>query len=111
MCAISLQIRRIVCPLPVLRASKRLKAMAAGEVLEIWADDPAAPGDFRQFCKATGHHLRMDETRADGAAVLRIEKAASRLAAGNWRRLTTQVRDDSETCAHFAFASDGIRVP
>lgn len=67
----------LVCPLPVLRASKRLKAMAAGDVLEIWADDPAAPGDFRQFCKATGHHLRSHETRADGADVLRIEKAGA----------------------------------
>ncbi len=45
------------CPLPVLRAAKTLRAMAAGEKLRILATDPAAIADFRDFCKQSGHAL------------------------------------------------------
>ncbi len=45
------------CPLPVLRAAKALRSMAGGEKLRILATDPSAVGDFRDFCKQTGHAL------------------------------------------------------
>ena len=45
------------CPLPVLRAAKALRGMAAGDKLRVLATDPAAAADFRDFCKATGHAL------------------------------------------------------
>ncbi|HEY1856269.1 sulfurtransferase TusA family protein [Acidocella sp.] len=44
-------------PLPVLRAARALRAMAAGEKLRILATDPAAVLDFGDFCKTTGHAL------------------------------------------------------
>jgi tRNA 2-thiouridine synthesizing protein A len=44
-------------PLPVLRAARALRAMSAGEKLRILATDPAALGDFRDFCKTSGHAL------------------------------------------------------
>ncbi len=45
------------CPLPVLRARKRLKAMAPGARLEVLADDPASSIDMRHFCDTEGHAL------------------------------------------------------
>jgi len=45
----------LLCPLPVLKARKRLKAMAAGEVLQVLADDPAALIDIPHFCTEAGH--------------------------------------------------------
>ena len=65
----------LICPLPVLRARKALKALPAGAVLEVHADDPAAPNDFRQFCAAAGHTLQADAVRDDGVFVFRIAKA------------------------------------
>ena len=44
-------------PLPVLRAARALRSMAAGEKLRILTPDPAALTDFREFCKSTGHAL------------------------------------------------------
>jgi tRNA 2-thiouridine synthesizing protein A len=44
-------------PLPVLRAARMLRGMAAGEKLRVLATDPAAVADFRDFCKQTGHAL------------------------------------------------------
>lgn len=45
------------CPIPVLRARKRLKAMAPGDRLEVLTDDPASPIDMRHFCAAEGHDI------------------------------------------------------
>ena len=47
----------LLCPLPVLRARKRLAAMATGQVLHIAADDPMAAIDMPHFCKEAGHTL------------------------------------------------------
>ncbi len=43
------------CPLPVLRAKKRLKDVASGGLLRVLATDPDAPADFEAFCAETGH--------------------------------------------------------
>ena len=69
-----LDARGLVCPLPVLRAQKRLTAMAPGEILEVLATDPAAPEDFRGFCAATGHRLLVLEADDEGSR-LRIARA------------------------------------
>jgi len=45
------------CPLPVLKARRAIKDMAAGEILEVLADDPAAQLDFPHFCETAGHDL------------------------------------------------------
>lgn len=47
----------LLCPLPVLKARKRLKAMAPGAVLQVLADDPAAIVDVPHFCAEAGHAL------------------------------------------------------
>ena len=47
----------LLCPLPVLKARKRLKALPEGAVLQVWADDPAAVIDFPHFCREAGHGL------------------------------------------------------
>lgn len=47
----------LLCPLPVLKARKRLKALAAGEMLTMRADDPAAVVDVPHFCAEAGHEL------------------------------------------------------
>ncbi|WP_254683349.1 sulfurtransferase TusA family protein [Phaeobacter sp. LSS9] len=47
----------LLCPLPVLKARKRLKPLASGRVLEVHADDPAAVVDIPHFCHEAGHEL------------------------------------------------------
>ncbi|MEL7012145.1 MAG: sulfurtransferase TusA family protein [Pseudomonadota bacterium] len=49
--------RGLLCPLPVLKLRKRLKAVPIGEVVELWADDPAATVDVPHFCSEAGHEL------------------------------------------------------
>ena len=47
----------LLCPLPVLKARKRLQGIASGEVLKLLADDPAAVIDVPHFCAESGHIL------------------------------------------------------
>jgi len=47
----------LLCPLPVLKARKRLKAMAPGTVLKLISTDPAAVIDVPHFCTESGHAL------------------------------------------------------
>jgi len=61
------------CPLPVLKAKKRLKAMDAGQVLRIEADDPAAIIDVPHFCAEQGHTL-LDQSRIGDALVFLVRK-------------------------------------
>ncbi|MEQ8356424.1 MAG: sulfurtransferase TusA family protein [Kiloniellaceae bacterium] len=62
------------CPLPVLRARKAMKSVAAGGVLEVKATDPGAVADFQSFCETTGDEL-MDWRENDGVFVFQIRKA------------------------------------
>lgn len=52
-----LDVKGLSCPLPVLRANKALRGMAAGERLRVLATDRAAVADFQAFCRETGHAL------------------------------------------------------
>lgn len=60
----------LLCPLPVLKARKRLAALAPADQLHMLADDPAAVIDVPHFCIEAGHELT--ETRTEGAAELYI---------------------------------------
>ena len=68
-----LDARGLLCPLPVLRANKSLRALAPGEELKVVASDPSAPAEFRLFCEAAGHDL-LDCHEEDGAFVITLRK-------------------------------------
>lgn len=58
--------RGLLCPLPVLKARKRLAALAPGQVLRVLADDPVARIDLPHFCHEAGHAL-LSETDCGAA--------------------------------------------
>nr|WP_025062237.1 sulfurtransferase TusA family protein [Sulfitobacter guttiformis] len=64
----------LLCPLPVLKARKRLQTIAAGEQLRLRADDPAAVIDVPHFCNEAGHTL-IETTEVDGVQIYLIEKS------------------------------------
>lgn len=64
----------LLCPLPVLKARKRLRNMNAGAVLKLLADDPAAVVDVPHFCAEAGHTL-VQQGDSDGHQVYLIRKA------------------------------------
>jgi tRNA 2-thiouridine synthesizing protein A len=66
-------LRGLNCPLPVLKARKRLSDMAAGAQLWVETTDPLAVIDLPHFCREAGHVLVETETVAGGHRFL-IEK-------------------------------------
>ena len=60
-----LDLTGLKCPLPVLKARRHITQMAVGAMLEVSADDPAAPLDFDHFCHTGGHHLIETRTAGD----------------------------------------------
>lgn len=66
----------LLCPLPVLKARKALKAMPDGETLEILATDPGAVKDFAAFCRTTGH-LLVESTESAGTFRFLIRKSGA----------------------------------
>ncbi|WP_420863449.1 sulfurtransferase TusA family protein [Algirhabdus cladophorae] len=57
----------LLCPLPVLKARKRLLALKTGQTLLMQADDPAAIVDVPHFCNESGYDL---VSQSDEAGVL-----------------------------------------
>ena len=62
------------CPLPVLKAARKMRSMASGDVLRLLATDPVASIDVTHFCAEHGHELLSEEQR-DGALLFTIRKA------------------------------------
>lgn len=63
----------LLCPLPVLKARKRLGALGAGDRLRMRADDPAAIIDVPHFCAEAGH-LLIESSEDGNVQVYLIEK-------------------------------------
>ena len=61
----TLDVRGLRCPLPVLKANKALRGLAAGDTLDILATDPAAEKDFAAFATETGHTLVLSEKNGE----------------------------------------------
>lgn len=47
----------LLCPLPVVKASKAIKEIEVGQVLQMIATDPGAPPDMEAWSRQTGHTL------------------------------------------------------
>ncbi len=71
----SLDARGLLCPLPVLKAAKRLRAMAPGEILVVLTDDPAALVDVPHYCRESGHALLADSDLKGGGHRFEIRRA------------------------------------
>ena len=55
----------LLCPLPVLKARKRLNSMETNAVLHMITDDPVAIIDVPHFCNEAGHELLRQEKNGD----------------------------------------------
>jgi len=61
----SVDYRGLVCPMPILETSKKMKEMESGKVLEILVDDEGAKEDFPSWCKRTGNEFLGEEDEDD----------------------------------------------
>lgn len=57
--AARLDVTGMLCPMPVLRARRKLDELASGDLLLVIASDPAVVHDMPAFCSMAGHTLLM----------------------------------------------------
>ena len=69
----TLDLSGLLCPLPVLKARRRLEAMAPGTILKVIATDPMSAIDMPHFCNEQGHEL-LDQQQDGAALIFRIKR-------------------------------------
>ena len=60
----TLDARRLLCPMPVIRTQQRVETLLAGDTLDVICTDPGAKSDIPAWCRVHGHKLlgfRMEE--------------------------------------------------
>ena len=68
----TLDARRLLCPLPVIRVQEKVSGLSSGDVLEVWCSDPGARSDIPAWCRINGHRL-LDISESDGELTLILE--------------------------------------
>ena len=67
----------LYCPQPLFETKQAIDKVGPGEVLEVYADDPAAEEDLKRFCKRTGHELLSYEKLEDGVQRFLVRRKSS----------------------------------
>jgi TusA-related sulfurtransferase len=70
--------RRLLCPMPVIRAQAAVRNMVAGQILAVRVTDPGALQDIPAWCRVQGHDYLDSAPEADGRTLcLRLKVCAS----------------------------------
>jgi len=69
-----LDTRGLLCPMPIVKASKEIKTLEAGQVLKILATDRGAIADFPAWADDTGHELLEWHEEDGGTLVFFVRK-------------------------------------
>jgi len=64
----------LYCPTPVLKTRQEIDRLAIGEILEVWADDPAAEEDLKAWAKRAGQRILAIEKTDEGMKFLILKK-------------------------------------
>ena len=64
----------MLCPLPVVKATKAIKQMEVGQVLKMIATDPGAPPDMAAWSRQTGNEI-LDQSQEGNKYIFYIRRA------------------------------------
>ena len=62
---VTLNARRLLCPMPVIRTQDRIKSLEAGDIITVTCTDPGALIDIPTWCRINHHELISSETVED----------------------------------------------
>lgn len=61
----TLDARRLLCPMPVIRAQNKIETMQPGDTLTVICTDPGATSDIPAWCRINGHKVLEIDTGGD----------------------------------------------
>ena len=53
----TLDARRMLCPMPVIKTQNRIKELSAGDTLAVTCTDPGALSDIPAWARINGHEI------------------------------------------------------
>jgi len=53
----SLDLKGLLCPMPVIKMAKAIKEVEIGQQIEAFATDPGVTADIPAWCRTTGNEL------------------------------------------------------
>ena len=62
------------CPIPVILLARRIGEVEVGQVVELWADDPAAEADVQAWCRMRRQELVDASDRPGGGRAYRVRR-------------------------------------
>lgn len=72
----TLNARRLLCPLPVIRTQDKVKQLNVGDRLEVICTDPGVMQDIPAWCRINGHKV-IEATAGNHEYILLIEVGSS----------------------------------
>ena len=66
----SLDAKRMLCPMPVIRTQDKIKTLAMGDILEVVCTDPGALQDVPAWCRINGHKVIETKTTDDEVFII-----------------------------------------
>ena len=66
----TLDAKRLLCPMPVIRAQDKIKTLSVGDVLEVVCTDPGALQDVPAWCRINGHKVLETKTTDDEVFII-----------------------------------------
>ena len=73
--SVELDTRGLRCPEPVMMLHRQIRKMSEGDVVLVYATDPATQRDIPQFCEFLPHQL-IGQSEVEGEYRFWIEKGA-----------------------------------
>lgn len=67
----TLDARRLLCPMPVIRVQDKVRQLSPGDELEVTCTDPGVLHDIPAWCRINGHTV-LETRQAQGEVVLVI---------------------------------------
>lgn len=61
----TLDARRLMCPMPVIRTQDRVAELQPGDTLEVFCTDPGALNDIPAWCRINGHEVIESKEQKD----------------------------------------------
>lgn len=71
----TLDARRLLCPLPVIRTQDKVKQLQSGDELEVTATDPGVMQDIPAWCRINGHQI-LETREQNNEYIIRLQIGA-----------------------------------
>ena len=73
----TLDAKRLMCPMPVIRTQDKIAELQAGDTLEVTCTDPGALNDIPAWCRINGHEV-VSSSEEKGEVIITVKVAAAK---------------------------------